>query len=135
VRNALEPEWEARLDPRQYGFRPGRACQDAIQAIFNAVSRKASKRVWILDADLKAAFDRIDHNFLLKAIGAFPAREQVREWLKAGVVDRGRYAPTEEGTPQGGLCAAAHKPPYEQCRVMRSAGPLALVGTGSASEH
>lgn len=103
VRNALEPEWEARLDPRQYGFRPGRGCQDAIQAIFHAVSRKASKRVWILDADLKAAFDRIDHNFLLEAIGAFPAREQVREWLKAGVVDRGRYAPTEEGTPQGGV--------------------------------
>ena len=125
VRNALEPEWEARLDPRQYGFRPGRGCQDAIQAIFHAVSRKASKRVWILDADLKAAFDRIDHNFLLEAIGAFPAREQVREWLKAGVVDRGRYAPTEEGTPQGGLCSAEHKPPYEQCRVMRSAGLLA----------
>jgi RNA-directed DNA polymerase len=103
VRNALEPEWEARLDPRQYGFRPGRGCHDAIEAIFNAVSRKASKRVWILDADLKAAFDRIDHNFLLEAIGTFPAREQIREWLKAGVVDRGRYAPTKEGTPQGGV--------------------------------
>ena len=92
-----------RLDPRQYGFRPGRGCHDAIEAIFNAVSRKASKRVWILDADLKAAFDRIDHNFLLEAIGTFPAREQIREWLKAGVVDRGRYAPTKEGTPQGGV--------------------------------
>ncbi len=103
VRNALEPEWEARLDPRQYGFRPGRGCHDAIAAIFNAVSRKASKRVWILDADLKAAFDRIDHNHLLSRIGTFPAREQIREWLKAGVVDRGRYAPTDEGTPQGGV--------------------------------
>ena len=103
VRNALEPEWEARLDPRQYGFRPGRGCHDAIQAIFNAVSRKASKRVWILDADLKAAFDRIDHSHLLGRIGTFPAREQIREWLKAGVVDRGRYAPASEGTPQGGV--------------------------------
>ncbi len=64
---------------------------------------KRANRVWILDADLKAAFDRIDHNFLLEAIGTFPAREQIREWLKAGVVDRGRYAPTEEGTPQGGV--------------------------------
>ena len=103
VRNALEPEWEARLDPRQYGFRPGRGCQDAIQAIFNTVSGKTAKRVWILDADLKAAFDRIDHNHLLSRIGTFPAREQIRQWLKAGVVDRGRYAPTEEGTPQGGV--------------------------------
>jgi len=102
VRNALEPEWEARLDPRQYGFRPGRGCHDAIEAIFKLVCHKDATRVWVLDADLKAAFDRIDHNFLLDRIGTFPAREQIREWLKAGVVDQGRYAPTEEGTPQGG---------------------------------
>jgi RNA-directed DNA polymerase len=103
VRNALEPEWEARLDARQYGFRPGRGCHDAIQAIFTTVARKGANRVWILDADLKAAFDRIDHNHLLEAIGMFPGREQIRGWLKAGVVDRGRYTPTEEGTPQGGV--------------------------------
>ena len=103
VRNALEPEWEAKLDPRQYGFRPGRGCHDAIGAIFHVGCRKDTKRVWILDADLKAAFDRIDHNHLLDRIGSFPAREQIREWLKAGVVDKGRYAPTEEGTPQGGV--------------------------------
>ena len=103
VRNALEPEWEAKLDARQYGFRPGRGCHDAIGAIFRAVCRKDTKRVWILDADLKAAFDRIDHNHILDRIGLFPAREQIRGWLKAGVVDKGRYAPTEEGTPQGGV--------------------------------
>ena len=103
VRNALEPEWEAKLDARQYGFRPGRGCHDAIGAIFQAVCRKDTKRVWILDADLKAAFDRIDHNHILGRIGLFPAREQIRGWLKAGVVDKGRYAPTEEGTPQGGV--------------------------------
>ncbi len=57
----------------------------------------------MLDADLKSAFDRIDHNFLLDRIGTFPAREQIRGWLKAGVVDRGRYSPTIEGTPQGGV--------------------------------
>src|SRR6266545_1414009 len=56
-----------------------------------------------LDADLKSAFDKIDHNFLLERIGTFPAREQIRGWLKAGVVDRGRYSPTHEGTPQGGV--------------------------------
>ena len=103
VRNALEPEWEAKLDARQYGFRPGRGCHDAIGAIFRVVCRKDTKRVWILDADLKAAFDRIDHNYLLGRIGLFPAREQIRGWLKAGAVDKGRYAPTEEGTPQGGV--------------------------------
>ncbi|MDQ2874165.1 MAG: group II intron reverse transcriptase/maturase [Actinomycetota bacterium] len=103
VRNALEPEWEARLDRKQYGFRPGRGCHDAIEMIHKAVAPKNAKRDWVLDADLKSAFDKIDHSFLLDRIGTFPAREQVRAWLKAGVVDKGRYAPTEEGTPQGGV--------------------------------
>jgi len=103
VRSALEPEWEARLDPKQYGFRPGRGCHDAIEMIHKAVAAKDAKRDWVLDADLKSAFDKIDHNFLLERLGTFPAREQVRAWLKAGVVDKGRYSPTEEGTPQGGV--------------------------------
>jgi RNA-directed DNA polymerase len=103
VRNALEPEWEARLDRKQYGFRPGRGCHDAIEMIHRAIAAKGAKRDWVLDADLKSAFDKIDHNFLLNRIGSFPAREQIRGWLKAGVVDRGRYSPTIEGTPQGGV--------------------------------
>jgi len=94
VRNALEPEWEARLDPKQYGFRPGRGCHDAIEMIHRAVAPKGAKRGWVLDADLKSAFDKIDHNFLLERLGMFPAREQIRAWLKAGVVDKGRYSPT-----------------------------------------
>jgi RNA-directed DNA polymerase len=102
VRNALEPQWEARLDPKQYGFRPGRGCHDAIEMIHKGLAVKNAKRDWVLDADLKSAFDRIDHNFLLERIGTFPVREQIRAWLRAGVVDRGRYSPTIEGTPQGG---------------------------------
>jgi RNA-directed DNA polymerase len=60
--------------------------------------------VWALDADLAAAFDRIDHNRLLEALGSFPARDLIRAWLKAGVFEAGKgFAPTEEGTPQGGV--------------------------------
>jgi RNA-directed DNA polymerase len=104
VRNALEPEWEARFESRSYGFRPGRGCQDAIAAIYNACKGPWSKRVWVLDADLAAAFDRIDHDHLLAAIGSFPAREMICGWLKAGVFEAGKgFAPTEEGTPQGGV--------------------------------
>lgn len=103
VRNALEPEWEARLDPKQYGFRPGRGCHDAIVMIHKALAGKNAKRQWVLDADLKSAFDKIDHTFLLERLAGFPAREQIRAWLKAGVVDQGRYSPTDEGTPQGGV--------------------------------
>jgi RNA-directed DNA polymerase len=60
--------------------------------------------VWALDADLAAAFDRIDHNHLLAAIGSFPARDLIRGWLRAGVFEPGKgFAPTVEGTPQGGV--------------------------------
>jgi RNA-directed DNA polymerase len=104
VRNALEPEWEARFEPRSYGFRPGRSCQDAIQAIYMTCKGSQAKRVWALDADLASAFDRIDHDRLLEALGSFPARDMVRDWLKAGVFEAGKgFAPTEEGTPQGGV--------------------------------
>jgi RNA-directed DNA polymerase len=104
VRHALEPEWEARFEPRSYGFRPGRGCQDAIAVIYNACKGPTARRVWALDADLAAAFDRIDHDHLLASLGSFPARDMIRGWLKAGVFEAGKgFAPTVEGTPQGGV--------------------------------
>src|ERR1039457_4457544 len=103
VKNALEPEREARFEPRSYGFRPGRGCQDAGSALFWTLKGK-SRRVWILDADLTAAFDKISHSFLLEQLGLFPARDMIRDWLTAGVFEAGKgFAPTEEGTPQGGV--------------------------------
>ncbi|GHJ35213.1 hypothetical protein Sm713_08220 [Streptomyces sp. TS71-3] len=103
VKNALEPEWEARFEQRSYGFRPGRGCHDAIGAIFIIAGRKRARRLWVLDADLTAAFDRISHDHLMNPLGDFPARDAIRGWLKAGVMDRGRFSSTEEGTPQGGV--------------------------------
>ena len=104
VRHALEPEWEARFEPRSYGFRPGRSCQDAIGAIYNVCKGPMARRTWALDADLAAAFDRIDHDHLLAQLGSFPARDMIRDWLKAGVFEAGKgFAPTGEGTPQGGV--------------------------------
>jgi RNA-directed DNA polymerase len=103
VKNALEPEWEARFEPRSYGFRPGRSCQDAAQSLHFTLKGK-SRREWILDADLTAAFDKIGHSYLLSQLGPFPARDMIRQWLKAGVFEAGKgFAPTEEGTPQGGI--------------------------------
>ena len=102
VRNALEPEWEARFEPRSYGFRPGRGCHDAIESLYNTLHGK-SRRVWILDADLAGAFDKISHGHLLEMLGGFPARDMIAGWLKAGIFEAGKgFAPTGEGTPQGG---------------------------------
>lgn len=101
--NALEPEWEARFEPKSYGFRPGRGCHDAIEAIYHTVVGRNPRRRWILDADLTAAFDRIDHDHLMSMLGTFPARGRIEQWLKAGVLERGQLTPTKEGTPQGGV--------------------------------
>jgi RNA-directed DNA polymerase len=57
VRNALEPEWEARFEPRSYGFRPGRSCHDAIVAIHLTLKGPRCRRVWVLDADLASALE------------------------------------------------------------------------------
>ena len=101
VKLALEPEWEARFEPNSYGFRPGRSCQDAIGAIFNAIRSKAK---YVLDADIAKCFDCINHPALLNKLNTFPlVRRQIRAWLKAGVIDDRQLVPTSEGTPQGGV--------------------------------
>src|SRR4028119_2499260 len=101
VKLALEPEWEARFEPNSYGFRAGRSCLDAVEAIFNAISRKPK---FVLDADISKCFDRIDQEALLKKLNTFPTiRRQIRAWLKAGVMDGMQLFSTSEGTPQGGV--------------------------------
>jgi RNA-directed DNA polymerase len=97
---ALEPEWEARFEPNSYGFRPGRSCHDAIEAIFNAIKQKAK---YVLDADLKGAFDHINHQKLLHKLKTYPAMKRtIHAWLKAGAIDQGAFEETRSGTPQGG---------------------------------
>jgi RNA-directed DNA polymerase len=102
TKNALEPFWEAKFEDSSYGFRPGKGCHDAIERIYNLASAKSNRR-WVLDADIKGAFDNIDHEKLMTLIGNFPARELVRQWLKAGYLDEGVFHNTTAGTPQGGI--------------------------------
>ena len=101
VKLALEPEWEARFEGNSYGFRPGRSCHDAVEAIFNAIRYKAK---YVLDADIAKCFDQIDHEALLDKLNTFPTlRRQIKAWLKAGVLEGKTLFPTEKGTPQGGI--------------------------------
>jgi len=101
VKMALEPEWEAKFEPNSYGFRPGRSCQDAIGAIFNAIKPKPK---YVLDADIAKCFDKINHDSLLGKLNTYPTlRKQIRARLKAGVMDGKEMFPTNEGTPQGGI--------------------------------
>jgi RNA-directed DNA polymerase len=101
VKQALEPEWEARFEANSYGFRPGRSCHDAIVAIHTSINHKPKH---VLDADIAKCFDQINHVHLLKKLNTFPAiRRQVKSWLKAGYLLNRQWEPTQAGTPQGGV--------------------------------
>lgn len=102
VKNALEPEWEARFEPCSYGFRPGRSCHDAIGRIFN-LARPDGRKKWVVDADIKGAFDNIRHETILDAVCNFPGYELIKQWLKAGCMEGGSFVASESGTPQGGV--------------------------------
>jgi len=101
VKLTLEPEWEAKFEPNSYGFRPGRSCHDAIEAIYLSIKQKAK---YVLDADIAKCFDRINHKALISKIGTYPTlNRQLKAWLKAGYCDQGSLFPTNDGTPQGGV--------------------------------
>lgn len=101
VKLALEPEWEAKFEANSYGFRPGRCCQDAIQAIFDSV-RYVPK--YVLDADIEKCFDQINHAALLQKLTTIPSLHRaIRGWLKAGVLDNNQWLYPKTGTPQGGV--------------------------------
>ena len=101
VKAALEPEWEAVFEPNSYGFRPGRSCHDAIKQIKNCIQNKAK---FVLDADIAKCFDRINQEVLLQKLNTKgKVRQQIKAWLKSGVIDQGVFTATSEGTPQGGV--------------------------------
>jgi RNA-directed DNA polymerase len=103
---ALEPEWEAIFESNSYGFRPGRSCHDAIATLFLSLRGKSR---YVLDADIKKCFDRIDHEKLLKKLSTFgPMECQIKAWLKADIMVGYLKRPDEvfqsmEGTPQRGV--------------------------------
>jgi RNA-directed DNA polymerase len=100
VKRALEAEWEARFEPRSFGFRPGRCTMEAISEIRDKMAWSKTN-VWVLDADISKCFDNISHEPLLRKIPVF--KTIIRNWLKAGVITFGEYAEVSDGTPQGGV--------------------------------
>jgi len=87
-----------------YGFRPGRSQHNALDAISVGIVRR--KVSWVLDADIRAFFDTLDHEWLVKfiehRIGDRRIVRLIRKWLNAGVLEEGVRTRKEEGTVQGG---------------------------------
>lgn len=78
-----------------------RSCHDAIEAIYLSINKKPK---YVLDADIAKCFDKINHEKLLVKLQTYPKlRQQIKAWLKSGVMDGKNLFPTNEGTPQGGV--------------------------------
>ena len=105
VRTVLDEIYEEDFLGFSYGFRPGRGPHDALDALWVALMRR--KVNWVLDADIRGFFDTIDHECLLRflehRIGDRRVLRLIRKWLRAGVLDEGRWTKTTVGTPQGSV--------------------------------
>ena len=125
----LEPIFEADFMPCSFGFRPNRAAHDGLQVLVDEAWRG---RRWVVETDIANCFSAIPHEKLMQAVEERVCDQAVlkllRAMLRSGVMQDGVVRREVTGTPQGGLCAAAHKPPYEQRWVMRSGRGFALVG-------
>jgi RNA-directed DNA polymerase len=87
-----------------YGFRPGRNPHNALDALYTGILTKHVN--WVLDADIRGFFDTISHEWMVKFVEHRIADRRVvrliQKWLNAGVLEDGKLAYAEEGTPQGG---------------------------------
>jgi group II intron reverse transcriptase/maturase len=105
VVEVLNAIYEADFVGFSYGFRPKRSQHDALDALAFAIEKK--KVNWILDADLRAYFDTVSHEWLLRflelRIGDRRIIRLIRKWLKAGVMEDGVTSATVVGTPQGAV--------------------------------
>ena len=128
VAGVLEERAERIFHRDSYGYRPGRGALDAV-----AVCRERCWRYdWVVEFDIRSFFDSVPWELVTKAVSSVCDLPwvllYVKRWLAAPLQQaNGTLTERHRGTPQGGLCSAEHNPPYEQRRVMRSAGFLALV--------
>ena len=101
----LTPVYEAEFLGFSYGFRPGRGQHDALDAL--AYGIKSRSVAWVLDADIRAFFDTLSHDWLIRFVEHRIADKRIirliAKWLTAGVVDNGTRVETKEGTPRGAV--------------------------------
>lgn len=104
VRSLINPIFDAEFHNNSYGFRANRGCHTAIAQIVKY--HKMGHRI-VLDADVKGFFDNIPHKLIMdlvtREISDGNILQLIRKFLQAGVMDDGKFLPTQKGTPQGGV--------------------------------
>jgi RNA-directed DNA polymerase len=105
IKKILEAIFEVDFMDVSYGFRPNRSCHDALDVLDKLIMTKPIN--YIVDVDIEKFFDTIDHGWLMRCL-----RERIRDtsllrlivrFLKAGVMEEGKYLEVDRGTPQGGV--------------------------------
>lgn len=104
VKLELEPLVESEFHPDSYGYRPGKSAHQAIEM----ARTRCWKKHWVVDLDIKAFFDNLDHELMMKAVQHHVKSKWVllyiKRWLKAPAVGAdSTVKPREKGTPQGGV--------------------------------
>ncbi len=98
---AVQPIAETTADATSYGFRPERCTADALVYLHTVLSNAQGAPEWVLEGDIASCFDRISHEWLLAHV---PMNKRIlRQWLKAGYMEKNAFYQTEDGTPQGGI--------------------------------
>ena len=99
----MNPIYETDFLGFSYGYRPGKSQHHALDALTLGLEKKVD---WVLDGDVSSFFDGLDHQWLIKFLEHRIADQRVlrliRKWLNAGVLEKGQWSCSEEGTPQGG---------------------------------
>lgn len=105
VAKILEAIYEPRFLSVSYGFRKGRNAHECLKELNHKIMGK--KVNWVIEADIKGFFDHVNHDWMIRCIeekiGDTPFNKLIERMLKAGVIEKGKYTASEEGTPQGGV--------------------------------
>lgn len=108
LKMVLEPIWESDFLNCSNGFRPERRTMDCI-ALLDSYINERSKFFWVIEGDIKGAFDHIQHEILLQLVAKRVADRRIlkllAQFLKAGMMEQGRWQRTELGTPQRAVCS------------------------------
>lgn len=95
--------YEPKFYDTSYGFRPGRNCHQAVREVKRCIQK--GKTSFVVEADIRGFFDNVDHEWLMKMLEHDIADRKflglIRRFLKAGIVENGKYLDSEAGTPQG----------------------------------
>ena len=121
MQQVLTPIFDSSFSNYSYGYRPGCSAHDAVKQAQVFVQQG---KTWVVDIDINAFFDEVNHDLLLHIIKQKVTDKTVlkliRKYLQTGIMLNGKVERRQKGVPQGGLCEALHNPPYAKKVIMQS---------------